>query len=221
MNPGWRRNYLRYKTYFLNVIGKYRDRAEVKAYLEILLSLLTISIFGIFALRPTLVTIAGLIREIETKRETLAKMDDKIQKLSQAQSLYDRERSRIALLNTAIPNRPTPEIFARQIEGLSVKNSVSIFGIETGSATILGEDTSVNQSTASEGLSLPQNAGQVNYIVRLRSPIEGYQSLHSFLTDAENLRTLNKFISVDMSTVTDNEGRFLILLIDGLLPYYK
>lgn len=221
MNPSWRRNYLRYRNYFLNTLGRYRERADVRAYLEILLSLLTISVFGIFALRPTLITIAGLIREIETKRETVVKMDDKIQKLSQAQNLFDRERTRIALLDTSIPDRPKPEVFARQIEGLSSKNNVGIFGMDIGSAVILGQETSAGQEESSEDISLPQNTGRVEYSVRLSSPVEGYSSLQNFLADTENLRTTSKFTSVKMSTVTETEGRFLILIINGLLPYYQ
>ena len=81
MNQSWRREYLRYKSYFLNVMGRYKERADVKVYLEILLSLATISVFAIFALRPTILTIAGLLKEIETKKETLAKMDEKISNL--------------------------------------------------------------------------------------------------------------------------------------------
>src|SRR3989304_278866 len=102
MNPGWRGNYLRYKSYFLNVVGQYRERADIKAYIEILLSLATISIFAVFALRPTLLTIAELIKEIDTKKQTLIKMEDKIENLSSAHTLYDRERSRINILLTSI-----------------------------------------------------------------------------------------------------------------------
>src|SRR3972149_11044320 len=100
MNPGWRNNYLRYKSYFLNVVGSYRERADIRVYLEILLSLVTVSIFSIFALRPTLLTIAHLTREIQSKQQTLKTMEDKIGNLGQAQSLYDRERAKIALLES-------------------------------------------------------------------------------------------------------------------------
>ena len=107
MYPGWRNNYLRYKTYFLNVLGRYRERADVRVYLEILLSLTAISIFSVFALRPTLLTIAELIKEIESKKLTLTQMEEKINNLSQAQTLFDRERGKIVLLDTSktsIPN---------------------------------------------------------------------------------------------------------------------
>ena len=91
----WKKNYVRYRSYFLDIAGRYKERTDIRVYLEILLSLTTISIFSIFALRPTLLTIGGLIKDIEAKKATLVKMDEKMKNLSQAQNLYDQEREKI------------------------------------------------------------------------------------------------------------------------------
>ncbi|MCK4588646.1 hypothetical protein KAT60_02400, partial [Candidatus Woesebacteria bacterium] len=88
MALGWRRGYLRYKSYFLNVIVVYKRRKDLRMFLEITLSLVTISFFAVFALKPTLLTIAELTKEIKTKEETVAKMDEKIQNLERGQQIY-------------------------------------------------------------------------------------------------------------------------------------
>src|SRR3989304_7020767 len=135
MDTGWRKNYLRYKSFFLNILTQYRERSDWKAYLEILLSLTTVSIFSIFALRPTILTIAELIRQIEEKKDTVSQMDAKIQNLSKAQTLYDRQRPNIIpLTETAIPKNSNSDIFARQIEGLSSSNQVGISLLSLGKA---------------------------------------------------------------------------------------
>ena len=136
MNPSWRKNYLRYKTYFLNVVARYKEREDVKVYLEILLSLLTISVFAVFALRPTLITIAQLIKDIQGKKETVAKMDEKIGKINKAKVLYDSEKERIALLDTAIPAKPQAEVFIRQIEGLVGKDNTLLDSFQTGKVVL-------------------------------------------------------------------------------------
>ena len=106
MALGWRKDYLRYRSYFLNIVGVYKQRKDLRMFLELLLTLVTVSFFAAFALRPTLLTIIELLKEIDTKEETLTKMSTKIQNLQQAQTLFLQEQSRISLLETTIPDTP-------------------------------------------------------------------------------------------------------------------
>ena len=116
MGPAWRRNYIRYKRLFLSFFSTYRERQDIKMFLEILLSLASISILSLAALRPTIITITELIKEIETKKDIIEKMDKKIETLTKAQFLYDQEISRIRLLETSIPKEPYPDAFLQQLE---------------------------------------------------------------------------------------------------------
>ena len=43
MAVGWRKDYTRYQRYFLNLFAVYKNRDDVKAFLEIVLSLATIT----------------------------------------------------------------------------------------------------------------------------------------------------------------------------------
>ena len=103
MALGWKSNYLRYKSFFLNVAGQYQKKNELKMFMEVLLSLSAVAIFGLFAIKPTLTTIATLIKDMQGKRQTLALMDEKIENLNQARKVYDEEKAGIELLKTAIP----------------------------------------------------------------------------------------------------------------------
>ena len=124
MQENWRQQYLRYKSYLLNTVDRYKERTDTRIYLEILLSLITISIFSIFALRPTLLTIAELIKEIEAKEQLVDKLDNKIETITSAQILYDRESSNIQLLKKAIPKKPEIDTAIYQLEGLIEKNNL-------------------------------------------------------------------------------------------------
>ena len=81
MAGGWRSNYLRYRSFFLNIYNVYKRRPDLKMFMEILLSLGTISFFAAFALRPTALTIVDLLEQIDEKETTIEKMDQKIQNL--------------------------------------------------------------------------------------------------------------------------------------------
>lgn len=221
MNPSWRRNYLRYRSYFLNIVGRYKERADVKIYLEILLSLATITIFAIFALRPTLLTIAELIKEIESKEQTIATMDTKIENLSQAQTVYNQQRANVELLNSAVPTGPSPDGFVRQMEGLSAKHQVALRGLELDSVVVLGTQTSQNKSRKGDLEKLPGAAFTLPFQTSLFVPIEAYPSLSSFLEDIESLRRPAKIDRLVYTTSEQEGEEFLILSIEGRLPFFQ
>lgn len=218
MNPGWRTSYLRYKSYFLNVMARYRERSDIKAYLEILLSLFTISILSIFALRPTLITIGELIKEIESKRQTLKIMDEKIQNLSRAQTVFEKEKSRISLLEVAIPKEAQPKVFASQVQALSTRHEIEISGLSTGKGTILGASPQGN--TPTQGQSQEVNANELEFSIDTKVLLSQYVLLVNFLSDLQKLRIPVKIDSLRISTNQEQERKVLLMTIQGQLPYY-
>ena len=227
MEKGWRKNYLRYKTFFLNMLTQYRERSDWKAYIEILLSLATVSIFSVFALRPTLVTIAGLVKEIDEKKVTVNTMDAKIQNLSKAQTIFDQEGGRIQLLeNFAIPKRENSDVFARQIENLSNKHQVALSTFSLGEGVILGKqaNTSSPKEDKENSNPMPEGASQITFSISAQVGIDQYPALVGFLSDFENLRRPQKLDEVKISlqkeeTQEQTSEIKLVLTISGKLPY--
>jgi len=74
--------YVRTKQLAQRAIREYNEKPALRAYMELFLTLLAISLFGLFAIRPTVKTIGNLIKEIEAKNETLKIMDEKINNLN-------------------------------------------------------------------------------------------------------------------------------------------
>ncbi|OGM09529.1 hypothetical protein A2159_00040 [Candidatus Woesebacteria bacterium RBG_13_34_9] len=220
MEPSWRKDYIRYKSYFLNLIGRYKERSDVKAYLEIILSLITISIFSVFALRPTLLTIGELIKEIESRKQILSQMNDKIKNLSQAQSLYDKQRSKIALLKIAVPKKADPINLARQIEGLSFKNKAVVLGMSSEKAYLGGVNDKSDQVLNNTDNSL----NELIFSVQTTAPLEEYSALSSFLSDLENLRRIVKVdkLIINVNEIIENENvqKSLIFNIEGRVFYH-
>ncbi len=211
MNQGWRKDYVRYRSYFLNVMGRYRERTDIKVYLEILLSLITVSIFSIFALRPTLLTIAGLIKEIEGKKDILSTMNEKISNLSKAQVLLDQMRQEVALLKTSVPTSPQQEVFARQIEGLSARHGIPVTRLSLSGATIFDKNI---QSAGPEG-----KAGQIIYSLNATTPIDNYPALANLTLDLENLRIPPIINKLTINITNDTGVTVLSTVLDGKLQY--
>jgi Tfp pilus assembly protein PilO len=213
MALGWKGQYVRYRELLLNIVALYRQRPDLKAFLEILLSLTTISFFGIFALKPTVLTIGQLITEVRGKEETIAKMDEKITNLNTAQNLFFQQSEKINLVKSAIPEAPDPQSFVRQIEGVASKNSVNVLGISLGEVTLVGKEKS---KPSSEETPLPQGALGLSCSISVSG---NYLNLLSFISDLENLRRPIKIDNLGITSSETETGRVIIMIISGRTPY--
>jgi Tfp pilus assembly protein PilO len=213
MALGWKGQYLRYRELLLNIVALYQQRPDLKAFLEILLSLATVSFFGIFALKPTVITISQLITEIKGKEETVAKMEQKIADLNTAQNLFFQESEKINLLKSAIPEAPDPQSFVRQIEGVANKNFVNVLGISLGEVTLVGK---VKTKPSSEETPLPQGALGLSYSI---SASGNYSNLLLFISDLENLRRPLKIDNLGITSSETETGKAIIMIISGRAPY--
>lgn len=215
MSTPWKVNYSRYKRFFLNSVSQYKKKRELKTYLEMFLSLFTIVIFAVFALRPTLLTIAKLAKEIETKKETVAKMDKKIQNLKDARELYEKESENIQLLDTAIPKDPLPETLVRQIQGVSNESGINITSMSIGEVTLI--DESGTTKTIGKSDSFPENSRVVSFSLNSTA---NYLSFFKFLQAMEELRKPVKIDSVTLEINRTKEGKTLVLHASGRTPYF-
>lgn len=216
MALGWRKDYLRYRSYFLNIVSVYKQRRDLKVFLELLLSLTTISFFAVFALKPTLLTVVELLKEIKAKEETVENMNTKIQNLQQAQTLYIEEEARITLLETAIPNNPTPDFFVRQIEGLASSYPINLLGITIGEVTLLGKEKEVRLKN--ELQPLPEESKGISFSISIAG---SYQGLVNFLAALEDMRRPVIIDALNVLSPQVEETDNLVLVVTGRTPYLK
>ncbi len=211
----WQQNYEVYKKYLRNVATLYKTRQDLKMFIELLLSMATVIIFGLFAIKPTLVTIAKLYRQMTEKEETIKTMDQKISNLIKAKELYDSQTQNINLLNEAVPAEPEVHKFIRQIEGLSQKNGVNLTELSISDATIVGtEDT--QEELDDDLVIIPENAQNIPVIIGATGD---YSSLFSFISDLQILKR-PIFFDISLVSISNEETAFsLTANITGRIVY--
>jgi len=221
MNPGWRNNYLRYKSYFMNVMDRYREGSNLNIYTEIFLSLITISLFSIFALRPTLTTIAQLIKDVESKKNTLSSVNEKIEKISKAQLIYDQQKKNIELLYLAIPKTASPDAFVRQVEFLSASNQAIIDSIGTGKAVILGKESESPKSN-NDIQKITDGMNSFSIYVSTQTDLSKFEPSINFISSLENLLTPLVIDNLSFSVVENKDStKSIINSISGQVTYLK
>lgn len=101
-----------------------------KVSLELFLSVGAVLFFALFAIRPTLLTMADLVKEIEDKQQLSQQLDQKIAALSTVQSEYLVLEDRLEVLDHAIPPTPRFEESIKIIEKIASDNRVVISNMQ-------------------------------------------------------------------------------------------
>ncbi len=193
-----------YQKYMLNIVALYQRRADLKAYTEILLSIVAVIFFIIFAIKPTVVTIANLITKINAEQQTSDLMTTKINNLSIAQGLYNEQTNNINFLNQAVPNGPDIATYVRQIEGMIKKDGLSAITIGSGDVSII----------------TPTATSSAQKLVSTISVSGTYDQLTAFISDIESLRRPAIIGKLDFALTDISQGqKGLTLTISPQTPF--
>lgn len=204
MISGQKIDYRRYRRYFIDLGSRYAKKKEAKIYTGITLSLLTVAFFGIFALRPTFITIASLIREQKDKEIISEQLEQKINNLRQAQTSYSLVVNSINFVNQALPQDSSLAVFAYQIEALAQGESLTIKSLTFDSTPLLENKQDSQLKEVVFSLSLSGDFGKMK----------------NFLSSLTNLRRIVTIESVDFSQSTKEEESTLTLNISGKTHYF-
>ena len=202
------RSFLKYNRYY-KYIEPFFKAPIVRTYTGLILSILTISFFIVFAIRPTIKTIISLNRQTIDGRVTDQKLQDKINALSLAQSEYSQFTNEMPIILGSLPENSSVAPFLRLFEGASQASGTTINSFQLTTVNLLDPPSSKKELTLRE----------TGFTVVVTGT---YNNLLSFL---EILRKLQRIIIIDsigIGTSRDKENRSLLQLnLTGKIYFYK
>lgn len=211
----FRQEYGRYSRYFQEIKKVYTEREEVRDSIELLLTLLAISFFVIFAIRPTANTIAQLLSSINTQQEISNQLDEKIKSLSLAQSMFVQKQNDLANLEEGLTEGPFPEKYLRQIEGLAASTNVELSTLSFNDVVLIGKTETIQNTNENK------NRVQGTKDLRITFSASGdYQATYSFLERLEALRLPIKVDSFSFGPA-NNSGSGFSLNLAGYFLYFE
>ncbi|MEA2020434.1 MAG: type 4a pilus biogenesis protein PilO [Patescibacteria group bacterium] len=163
---------------------KYFRRQQREAYTMLGLTLLSLIIFGIFAIRPALVTIVKLKRKISEQRKVIEQLDQKIKNLSKAQSELLKIQADLPKIERSLPYGKSTSQLLENLYSTAELNQMKLEYLNFTAA----EKTTVK---------VPNNkikVMKVPYYLQLRGP---YTSFLKYLNETQNslrqtnIKTLN------------------------------
>lgn len=203
-------DYRRYRRYFVNLAALYQKK-EVIVYTGLTLSFLAIAFFGLLALRPTLVTIANLLKELEDKKEINQKLQTKINNLNQAQVSYSQVAKTIVLVDQALPQNHSLTEIVYQIEVLAQKSSLTLRSVAFESVNLQGQEPSKK--------AVSKTTSGLNEIIFSLTASGEFTNLQTFLASLENLRRIITIDSFSLSQVRGEETPIINLNLSGKAYY--
>ncbi len=199
MNP----QYSRYYTYVKPLV----TNPYVRTYSTLIFSLIAITFFSLFAIRPTVKTIFGLQKSIEEQKQVLNQLIQKSQDLETGrrnfQSIDSNPKDSV---DTLLPNKTNLPRFIDQLSLLALQNQASISGLQFQPLEINDSTPSNTANPSLQEISFTFNAqGKYNQIVGL----------------LDSLSLANRLLSIDLVNLTKNDQGIISMSINGKAYYLR
>lgn len=128
----------RYKEFMKSNPQFMREKAQQKytAYIHIVLSLITVSFFGIFAINPTISTIFNLQKKLEDNQVVYDGLKQKLQSLDTLSKQYKSLEPKLSFIDSAVPSSTEIPKLTRQLELLAASRQLTIDKLDFGQVEI-------------------------------------------------------------------------------------
>lgn len=187
------------------------------ASLWVVLTLILVIIMVVVALRPTLVTISGLLGQQKQFTELSDRMDNKIAALTEAEAAYNNLTGKFSLLDEGLPKDLNWAPWSDQLWDMASNSGVMITRLELKKLIVAGEEINPIQNTPKnkeEVRVLPTGVKTLNYLVNVTGD---YSHFQEFISGIEKMRRINVISTV---RIQRSDTGVLVLEVEGIVGYY-
>lgn len=194
MTFDYRKQYQEYRQYIDSIVEKAKAPAA-RVSLAVVGTIIFSSFLAVFALKPTLTTVAGLWKEINTEKEIIIGLDRKLKLLQTAGQNYDKAGSKLYLLDKALPETIEVENMAKDLESLALENGLSALEFKQENFWLLQPQPTDNSSIKISGVDIKMSVGGQESQVR------------NFTANLEKMGRMVKIESMTVRSVPEAERK--------------
>jgi len=196
-------NYRHFSRYY-TAIEPFLAQPKVRAYTMAILSFFTLSFFGYFAIRPTLITISNLKKQIVDASYVDKKLEEKINALSEAQIQYESIKPDLEIVQAALPQETKFSPFIKTLERIASESGTNLTSL-----SFPAVDLSPLEATDA-AREIP-----IEFSLQILGDYSGITNFIKTLTNFERLAIIKK-----MRLSTKEEKGSLNLILTGYTYYY-
>ena len=180
----------------------YLKNTENQKYISVFLTIGASIFFILFAINPTISTIARLTKEVADNKTLENNLSKKIENINSLGSLFPDIEQDIPLIEDAVPIRPDAPTLVAQIQKLADESAITIGSVEVSPINL-----TANQGTSSSTFDFSMTIGGQ------------YNDFSRFL---DYLVTMQRALSINSILITkiQSEGRLVSGVLKGT-AYFK
>lgn len=201
------------KSYFENLsAAKYREylkllpsieKENTRIFVTLALTFGALIFFGIFAINPTLTTIAELQKELEDNIAVEQQLRTKLENLSSLQSQFTQIEPDLSYLYSAVPKTAEAPLLSAQIAALAQKQNLNVTAYRVAEVQLVSQNLAPTKTTS--------------FIFTIQA--EG--TYENMITFSSSLAQLERVVTVEsMSIGRDTKTNNLLLTLRGR-QYFK
>lgn len=184
-------------------IDQKRQQARNKRFLQspqgkslawLSLSVSTVAFFLIVAIKPTVITITKLIKEIEEKEAASLLLDKKIASLIAAQKIYAENSQRLPMLNQALPEKSEFPWLANFLDSAALSSQIEL-------SSLSFEKINLNLASLAKQSQKPSSFQLINFSTNAKGD---YLNLKNFVSLLESSRRL---IRIELAGVSETKNK--------------
>ena len=200
----------RYRRYSKSLQLLYKSK-KAKTYTGVALTIFAIAFFTFFTIRPTLITIAGLLKEIEDQKVIAEKLEDKIESINLAQEEYKKAEDKLGLIDESFPEDTEFSTLVKQIELLVQVNNLEINSLNYNEVRLKEMSGGEESGSAS--------SSQLKEISFKLSTSGTYEQLTVFISDLFRFRRVLEITDYSISKLSEKSQETLAIDL-GLKAFY-
>ncbi len=207
----YQRQLLSYRKYYERHVDGLIKSKQATAYVMVILSLFSISFFGVFAIRPTVKTIVELNRQINDANQVNTALQKKIDDLVTAQEEYQFIKEFVPAIEQALPNQPNLSQVIIKIEDLVNDQEATVAGLSVD--TITYKKTDIEDVATTE---VSTGATPIDISLQLDG---NYSNFSEFLGKLFTMRRTVTADSLELKA-TEKDQEILLNLLLNLKSFY-
>jgi len=184
---------------YLKLLPKLNDE-KAQSYVMLAFTLVALSFFGIFAIKPTLSTITELKRKLVDLQFVNQKYTTKIKNLSKLQIAYNSLSNDLPIITDAIPQKPEVPRLVAQINALLSRSNLQTTSLKALRVEIAPERQSSGKNTS--------------YVVFTLDASGAYDDILAFIQSVIHSNRLITIETISISKDTES-GDALVLNLRG------
>jgi Tfp pilus assembly protein PilO len=193
------------KNKYLQLLPDFKEE-KTKKFITLVLTLITLSFFGIFAISPTLSTISKLQKELEDNLLVDQRLKEKINNLSTLQQKYAELQGNLADVYSAVPKTPEVAVFMGQLREVARNNNVKVVSMQTFQVEAVPKVITIKKYIS------------FNFNVSIEG---GYENIYNFVKTLSEMQRIVLIENLSVTNIFDRDkGNVLRLSIKGS-AYFK